>query len=46
MLHVWYAIGFRFNSDLGDFPFVCFFFKTFHIVYLGVRFKVSVSVTV
>jgi len=27
MLHVWYAIAFRFNSHLGDFPFVFFFVK-------------------
>jgi len=30
MLHVWYAIVFRFNSHLGNFPFV--FFTTFHTV--------------
>jgi len=29
MLHVWYAIAFRCNSHLGDFPFVFLLFSQF-----------------
>jgi len=45
MLHIWYAIAFRFDSHLGDFPFVFFtFFKTFQSVRVGVRFGVRISI--
>ena len=44
MLHVWYPVAFRFDSHLGDFPFVCFtFFKNFQSVRLGVRFKARLA---
>ena len=44
MLHVWYAIAFRFNSHFGDFAFFFLtFFKTFLTFPLGVRFRVQLA---
>ena len=44
MLHIWYAIAFRFNSHLGDFPFLYFtFLKTLQTFPLGVRFRLALQ---
>jgi len=43
-LHIGYAIAFQFDSHLGDFPFLFFyFFQNVQSLCLGVRFSIWVS---